>query len=132
MGDCIPARYLSHDGYPMHGEHRRAYEDAVGPIPVGYQIDHICLNRACINPDHLEAVTPLENQRRKVLKIPLIERPKIERRLAAGEKAIDLAQEYGVSVPRILQFKKTRLPKSIPLLDAVEEALNVTVSGSNR
>jgi hypothetical protein len=37
--------------------HRLAYEVFVGPIPDGLQIDHLCRQRACCNPDHLEAVT---------------------------------------------------------------------------
>lgn len=44
--------------------HRISYELHVGPIPPGYQIDHLCRVRACINPDHLEAVTLQENNRR--------------------------------------------------------------------
>ena len=41
--------------------HRVAYEIMVGPIPDGLQIDHLCRNRACINPKHLEAVTGMVN-----------------------------------------------------------------------
>lgn len=36
--------------------HRLVYELVKGPIPVGLQIDHLCRNRACMRPDHLEAV----------------------------------------------------------------------------
>lgn len=44
--------------------HRWSYEHHVGPIPAGLQIDHLCRNRACANPGHLEPVTALENTRR--------------------------------------------------------------------
>jgi hypothetical protein len=41
--------------------HRWAYEAMVGPIPCGFQIDHLCRVRHCVNPSHLEAVTPRIN-----------------------------------------------------------------------
>lgn len=41
--------------------HRVAYEMLRGEIPDGLQLDHLCRNRGCVNPDHLEPVTNREN-----------------------------------------------------------------------
>lgn len=41
--------------------HRWAYEHYVEPLPKGLQLDHLCRNRRCVNPDHLEPVTQHEN-----------------------------------------------------------------------
>ena len=60
-----------HDGYGYvswcgrnHRVHRLVYQQIVGTVPEGFDLDHLCRNRACFNPDHLEPVTRSENLRR--------------------------------------------------------------------
>lgn len=45
----------------MVAAHRFAYERVRGNVPDGLQLDHLCRNRLCVNPDHLEAVSQREN-----------------------------------------------------------------------
>jgi len=55
---------LDKDGYgKFKGTlvHRLSYEKNVGLIPENMEIDHICKNRSCINPNHLRIVTHIEN-----------------------------------------------------------------------
>jgi len=44
--------------------HRAAYEQSVGPVPAGMQLDHLCNVRSCVLVAHLEPVTPFENSAR--------------------------------------------------------------------
>lgn len=53
-------------GRRMKIGHRVAYEEFVGPIPGGLQLDHLCRVKRCIRPKHLEPVTRAENWRRHV------------------------------------------------------------------
>jgi hypothetical protein len=51
------------DGHTRNA-HRVVYEMLVGPIPDGMTLDHLCRVRACVNPSHLDPVSPVENWRR--------------------------------------------------------------------
>jgi hypothetical protein len=95
----------------MMPAHRYVHELLKGPIPDGFDVDHLCaewasdprLVRRCVNPDHLEAVTPALNQQRKLLRrlgyltedmdfenAPTIERPQPDPLLAPGERLEDI------------------------------------------
>lgn len=58
---------ISPEGYARIGGkyvHRIVCEWAHGPIPEGHEVDHLCRVRACVNPEHLEAVTHQTNMLR--------------------------------------------------------------------
>ena len=68
VGDCWEWTGSTSQGYGRFRAdgrsvfvHRWAYERFRGPIPAGLTIDHLCRNRRCANPDHLEPVTNREN-----------------------------------------------------------------------
>lgn len=72
-------RAVGQDGYGrarvdsrMGYAHRVIYEQHRGPIPEGLQLDHLCEVRSCVNPAHLEPVTPKENVRRATAKLMAI------------------------------------------------------------
>lgn len=58
-------RYRRPDGRVKNGyAHRASHQFFKGAIPDDLHIDHLCLNKVCVNPDHLEAVTRQENTKR--------------------------------------------------------------------
>lgn len=65
-GSCTSSGYghLNAGGgkYPL--AHVLLFEHFRGPVPEGLELDHLCRNRRCVNPDHLEPVTHYENERR--------------------------------------------------------------------
>jgi hypothetical protein len=109
-------RYKDDKGYGVikrrgqnYQAHRYFYEKHNGKIPEGLQLDHLCRNTSCVNPDHLEPVTGAENTRRglnaKLGKEQVIE---IKKRIDAGEKQTHLAKQFNVSAGCINAIAKGR------------------------
>src|ERR1051326_5431077 len=84
-GCWVWQKQLDRDGYPRmktgshaegtrkhSGAHRVSYKVFVGAIPAGLQIDHKCINRACINPSHLRVVTNRINTLQNSISMPAI------------------------------------------------------------
>lgn len=100
-------------GYGVHKGrlvHKSYYEDIYGRLSSGIFLDHLCRNRWCVNPDHLEPVDNKENIRRSP-------HTKLSKELAEEIKALvsnglsyrKIAAEYGVSKTTVELIVKGKL-----------------------
>jgi hypothetical protein len=111
---CWVWRGSLRDGYGLircQGKVRNAhlvfYEKKYGPMPEGMQADHLCRVRACVNPDHVEPVTHLENTRRgDRCKLTLEIARHIRSEVGRGVPQIALARRYGVSATIVCDIVK--------------------------
>ncbi len=106
-----------HNGYGMKSHearmtmaHRFMYERLVGPVPDGLELDHLCRVRECCNPDHLELVTPAENQRRGIR--TKLDWSKVLQIRASSETDRALAVRFGVCQATISHVRTRRIWKA--------------------
>ena len=106
--------------------HRVAYEAARGAIPEGMFLDHLCRVRCCVNPDHLEPVTNVENIRRGMAghhmknggaqvgeqhpghRITASEVIDLRKQYAEGASQYALARLFGISQPTVSQIVRRK------------------------
>jgi len=91
--------------------HRWMYEQTFGVrVPPGLQMDHLCKVKPCINPDHLEPVTPGENTRR-ANKLTVDDVREIRQLSDAGVSQRKIGRMFGIGQPavsRIAAHKRQR------------------------
>lgn len=89
-------------GKPGRPAHRVVYEILKGPIPKGMALDHLCRIRHCVNPDHLEPVTTMENNRRSALrKLSIPQVLNIRQLIANGILHKEIAGTFHISISHV-------------------------------
>lgn len=86
------------DGRSTHA-HTTEWVKVNGPVPAGLELDHVCRNTRCVNPAHLEAVTPTENKRRS--RATKLTREDVAQIKASSASQKELAQRFGVDPSNI-------------------------------
>jgi hypothetical protein len=98
-----------------HRAHKLLYELTFDKVPEGMVLDHLCRNRACVRPDHVEPVTCTENTRRGLgTKLTVEDVLHIRAMNNAGIKQRVLAEHYGVDPSAISNAVRGRNWADVP------------------
>lgn len=97
--------YVRPDGYgafrPTKGNmvnaHRYSYKTFVGELVSGMHIDHLCRNKTCVNPKHLQQVAPAENTRRGISGRLTKDRHKLVTHCPSGHEYTETNTIYSIS-----------------------------------
>lgn len=94
------------------GAHRVFWERSRGPIPQDLEIDHLCRNRACVNPDHMELVTHRENMQRSLrTKVTAAVYTEMREKYLAGATQTEIAQAFGLCRSTVARVFAERMGK---------------------
>ena len=112
---------IGNDGYAraysktlrnMTSAARVIWEEVKGPVPEGYQVDHTCSNPRCVNLEHLQLLTPYENNSQGHRKLTKEQVREIRQRLGTCTKA-QLAREFNVSFMTITYIEREKTWKEV-------------------
>ncbi len=95
--------------------HRLAYRWGHGEIPTGLVVDHLCRNRSCVNPEHMEAVTMRENVLRG------------EGRAATNARKTHCHNGHVLAGSNLMASRRTRARRCRPCFNAWQRAYRQTI-----
>lgn len=105
----------NHDGYGdvrfagrMFKAHILYFRLKKGDIPAGCELDHLCQNRLCVNPDHLEPVPHSENVRRgRATRLTKSQIEDIRHMYSTGQFGYrKIAKQFGITYPHVARIVK--------------------------